>query len=333
MKTFATILTFGLFLGISAAAMAQTATDLNNQATQMNTLAATQGQTKVINKTSSDFSSFLGSDSTAVVTGLRNGTPINLTRTQTTINPTTGAPVTTTTTTTITPPTGQMGHGEVYISLALAKQQLGTMGITEPTPEQLQAAMTGGSITQTTTDPTTGLQVTKTTEMQGILTMRSQNMGWGKIAQELGTKLGPVMSGMKRANQSLATTTNATAKGSAATSTTTSTTTKGSAAKSTTTTAKGKGSATTTASGSVSDSSNRQIVTGSGKTHGSSGQEVARGRSGSSSGIVTASGRSGGSGYGSSIVTGSGRSGGSVGRGIGGGGSGNGAGHGKGSGK
>jgi hypothetical protein len=310
MKTFAMIVSVGLAVGTATLASAQTVTDLNNQATQMNTLAASQGQAKVINRTSSDFNSFLGSDSTAVVTGLRNGTPIPLTRTQTTTSTTTGLPVTTTTTTTITPPTGQMGHGEVYISLALAKQQLGAMGITEPTPEQLQAALNGGTITQTTA---TGI---KTTEMQGILAMRSQKMGWGKIAQELGTKLGPVMSGMKRANQSLATTTTATAKGSAATSTTAATTTKG--------------SAVTSASGRASGSSKSQIVSGSGKTHGNSGQGVASGK-GSGSGIVTASGRSGGGhAYGSGIVTGSGRSGGSMGGGVSGGGSGNGAGQGKG---
>ena len=43
-----------------------------------------------------------------------------------------------------------MGFGNVYISLALAKQQLSTLGITQPTPQQLQAALTGGTITQTT---------------------------------------------------------------------------------------------------------------------------------------------------------------------------------------
>src|SRR5574341_601666 len=278
MKTFAIIFSFGLFLATSAPTRAQTVTDLNTQATQMNTLAVTQGQTKVINKTSSDFNSFLGSDSTAVVTGLRNGTPINLTRTQTTTSTTTGLPVTTTTTTTITPPTGQMGHGEVYISLALAKQQLGSMGITEPTPEQLQAALTGGTITQQTATGTT------TTQMQGILTMRSHKMGWGKIAQELGTKLGPVMSGMKRANQSLATTTTATAKGSNATRTTTAAT--------------AKDSAVTNASGQAIGSSKSQVVSGSGKAHGNSGQHAAGSNGGSSSGIVTASGRSGGQAYG-----------------------------------
>ena len=90
-----------------------------------------------------------------------------------------------------------MGYGNVYISLALAKQQLGAMGITDPTPQQLQAALTGGTITQTTATGTTA------TNMQGILTLRSQHMGWGQIAQKLGYKLGPVISGMKSANHSL----------------------------------------------------------------------------------------------------------------------------------
>ncbi len=295
MKISVMILSVAVVVGTTASASAQTTTQLNNEATQMNSLAASQGQTKVTNKISGDFNSFLGSDSTAVVTGLRSGTPITLTRTQTTTSTTTGLPVTTTTTTTITPPTGQMGNGEVYISLALAKQQLGAMGITEPTPEQLQAALTGGSITQTTATGTT------TTQMQGILTLRSQHMGWGKIAQELGTKLGPVMSGMKSANHSLAATTATPSSGSAVTST----------------------------SGHGNGSSQSQIVTGSGKAQNNISHGSASGK-GSGSGIVTASGRSSGNAYGRStgIVTGSGHSGGSAGRTVG--GSGNGVANGKG---
>ena len=36
--------------------------------------------------------------------------------------------------------------------------------------------------------------------------MRSQGMGWGQIAQKQGTKLGPVISGLKNANQQMTTT-------------------------------------------------------------------------------------------------------------------------------
>ena len=237
MKVPAMLLTMGLVVGPAALGSADTTTDLNNQATKMNTLATSQGESNVSNKISGDFKSFLGADSNAVVTGLRKGTPITLTRTTTTPGTTPGGlPTTTTTTTTITPPTGQMGHGNVYISLAFAKQQLGQMGITEPTPQQLQAALTGGTITQTSGTGATA--TTTTTQLRGILTMRSEKMGWGKIAQELGTKLGPVMSSMKSANQSIA-----------------------SAASS-------KGKNVTTASGQTDGSSGTGIVSGGGKLHG-----------------------------------------------------------------
>ena len=302
MKFPAMILTVGLATGAPVLAYAETASDLNSQVTTMNETTANQGQTNVINKISGDFNSFLGADSRAVVTGLRSGTPITLTSTTTTPSTTPGGlPVTTTTNTVITPPTGQMGFGNVYISLALAKQQLSTLGITQPTPQQLQAALTGGTITQTTES---GATAATTTNLQGVLTMRSQNMGWGQIAQKLGFKLGPVVAGMKSANHSLVSTAAASSKGGGVTS----------------------------ASGQ-SGASDSGIVSGSGKPHGNSGQGVANGK-GSSDGIVTASGKGNGNAYGlnrSGIVTGSGRSAGSNGGIVGAGGSnGNGAANGKG---
>jgi hypothetical protein len=248
-----------LALGLNGHAFADTTSTLNTEAARMNTLAASHGETNVTGKISGTFNSFLGSDSTAVVTGLRNGTPITLTRTTPAITP--GAEPTVTTTV-ITPPTGQMGHGNVFTSLALAKQQLGQLGISQPTPEQLQAALTGGKITTTT-----GTE----TKLDGILTMRSQGMGWGQIAQAQGTKLGPVISGLKRGNQQM-TTTNA------------------------------------SSTGTQSTSSSTAIVSGSGKSHGNSGQNIsAHNRSGE--GIVSGSNRSAGNGnaYGKGIVTGSGR--------------------------
>ena len=303
MKFPAVILTVGLAIGVPGFSYAETASDLNSQVTTMNTTTANQGQTNVINKISGDFNSFLGADSKTVVTGLRSGTPITLTSTSTTPSTTPGGlPVTTTTNTVITPPNGQMGFGNVYISLALAKQQLSTLGITQPTPQQLQAALTGGTITQTTGTGATA--ATTTTDLQGVLTMRSQNMGWGQIAQKLGFKLGPVISGMKSANHSLAS----------------------SAA------ASSKGSGVTNASGQ-SGASDSGIVSGSGKPHGNSGQGLANGK-GSSDGIVTASGKGNGNAYGlnrSGIVTGSGSSAGANGGIVGAGGSnGNGAANGKG---
>ncbi len=135
----------------------------------------------VVEKLSSEFSSFLGDDSTAVVTGLRAGTPFDLTST--------------TTTTTVNSPTGPMGFGNVKITLTLAEAQLSQYGITQPTPEQLQAALLGGTImTGSGTSATT-------TDIQGVLTLRSQGMGWGDISKELGFKLGSVISAHHRAVQ------------------------------------------------------------------------------------------------------------------------------------
>jgi len=298
MKIPAMALTFGLAAGVAVLASAQTAADVNNQVTTMNHSTSNQGQTQVSGKISNDFSSFLGSDATAVVTGLRHGTPISLT--STTVPPG-GSPVTTTTV--ITPPTGQMGFGNVYISLALAKQHLASLDppIYQPTPEQLQAALNGGTITQT--DATGAIT---STEVPGVLTMRSEGMGFGQIAKELGFKLGPVMAGMKSANKNF-------------TATAPTTSTKGSSTASTTT----KGNS----------SSHRSIVSGSGKSHGNAANAVAAGKS-SGQGIVSAAGKGNGHAYGhgngSSIVTGSGSAGGTSGGIVSAGGSGKGVSQGKG---
>ena len=172
---------------------------LSTEAARMDRMGGTLGGAKVTDKLSAEFSSFLGADAKAVITGLRNGTPIVLTTTNTTTSSAPGTPpVTTTTTTTITPPTGKMGFGNVFISLALAKQELGQLGITRPTPQQLQAALSGGNVTVAS-----GTLATTSTTLPGILTMRSQNMGWGQIAQKLGFKLGTVVSGLKAANHGL----------------------------------------------------------------------------------------------------------------------------------
>src|SRR5258708_8003707 len=262
MKIKSMLVTTTLALGLSVQAFADTTSAFNTEASRMNTLATNRGESHLVDKISSDFSSFLGSDAKPVVSGLRNGTSITLFTTTPGSTPT-APPVTSTTI--ITPPTGKMGFGNAYISLALAKQQLNQVGITQPTPQQLQTALTGGTVT-TWSGPTLA-----THNLQGVLTMRSQNMGWGQIAQKLGTKLGPVVSGMKSANQNMTT-------------------------------------ASASSTGSQSASSSSGIVSGSGKSHGNSGQGVS-GQNRSGEGIVSGSGRSGGNGnaYGKGIVSGSGQ--------------------------
>ena len=255
--------------------------------------------TNVVEKLSSEFSSFLGDDVTAVVTGLRNGTPITLTTTDPSSTPTdssvttAGTPLTTTTT--INPPTGKMGLGNVRISLALAKVQLSQYNIDQPTSDQLSAALLGGSIT-------TGSGITATTtQIQGILTMRSEGMGWGQIAHELGYKLGPIISGRQ---------------------TIVATTTEGGVVDVDGQTVSTEGGVVTGSGKSAGKSGNvvgnngrgKGLVTGSGRAFGSISVNKTQGKSA----VVTGSGRSVGSssvittgsghGYGRGIVSGSGRS-------------------------
>lgn len=167
--------------GVSATGTASaTETELNAQTLQMDSLAASAGQKTVSRKIAADFVGFAGSqeNAEALAAGLRNGSEITLTGAS-------GA------TTTFTPSTGTMGNGNVYNSLALAKQQLANVGITDPTPEQIQATLNGGTVTGAD-----GASY----ELQGILQMRSDGMGWGQIAKSQGMNLGKVVSSMKSAN-------------------------------------------------------------------------------------------------------------------------------------
>jgi hypothetical protein len=86
--------------------------------------------------------------------------------------------------TSFTPSTGKLGFGNVDIALSLAKATLAEQGIHRPTPEQIKAALEGGTITTKS-----GARVT----LPGILKQRASGMGWGKIAQANGFKLGEVM--------------------------------------------------------------------------------------------------------------------------------------------
>ena len=88
-----------------------------------------------------------------------------------------------------------MGWGNVFISLALAQKVLTQAGITNPTAAQLNIALNGGELTGADG---------KTTTVKGVLQLRADGMGWGKIAQVYGTKVGTVVSEIKAANRQLA---------------------------------------------------------------------------------------------------------------------------------
>ena len=62
-------------------------------------------------------------------------------------------------------------------ALTLANRDLAAAGITSPTSQQTQAALTGGSVTNAQGE---------TTEMQGVLRLRNEGMGWGQIAHTIG---------------------------------------------------------------------------------------------------------------------------------------------------
>jgi hypothetical protein len=106
----------------------------------------------------------------SLVHGLRTGTAITLTSAQ----------GTTGTSTTFTPPTRPMGYGNITRAMTLATRQLSAAGITNPTPQQLQTALMGGTLTTTT----------GTVRMQGVLQLRNQGMGWGQIAHTIGVQPG-----------------------------------------------------------------------------------------------------------------------------------------------
>jgi len=122
----------------------------------------------------SKFTTFAGStiNAQALVNGLRNDAPVTLQAT-TPMNPDA----------TFTPPTKAMGFGNINIALSLAKAELASQGITQPTPSQIQTALLGGPLTTPS----------GTTNLPGVLTLRSEGNGWGEIAHALGTKLGDVV--------------------------------------------------------------------------------------------------------------------------------------------
>jgi hypothetical protein len=114
--------------------------------------ALSENQEQLVDK----YTALAGSkqNATSLVTGLRDGKQVKLTRG--------------TSTETFTPPTGKMGYGNVDTALALAEASLKEKGITKPTPAQLEKSLTD------------------------ILKMRAEGKGWGQIANSLGFKLGDV---------------------------------------------------------------------------------------------------------------------------------------------
>ena len=142
---------------------------------------ASANEAAVVDRISDSFTAFAGSDDNALalVLGLRSGSEISLVTVDETTN--------TSTTTTFTPAAGPMGYGNVYIALGLAEASLDSLGLDSPTAADIEAALNGGIVTVGTGDTSTMV------EISGVLALRADGAGWGKVAHELGVKLGPVM--------------------------------------------------------------------------------------------------------------------------------------------
>ncbi len=311
LRTLAAAIFIVLAPGAHAATAATSAVD--DPVLQLNTTAENKGQTQVATKIASSFGNIAGSDANTLklVQALRNGTSVTLKTTTSGTGTGTG----TTTTTTITPPTGKMGWGNVFTSLALAKDALARVGITNPTTAQLQAALTGGDVVGTDG---------KTVALKGILQMRADGMGWGQIAQASGTKLGPVVSSIKSQHAKVAA---LPASSSGATASTTAASTKASKVTTAdgTTTSPGKGNSSkglTTAGGTAAggNQGSKGLVTAGGGsaggvTHGNSGNAgagkgVVNAGGGNASGVTNAGGNAGGQGKGNAGGNGKGKGGG-----------------------
>lgn len=141
------------------------------------TTSTNNGQ--VVQNLSASFEGFLGDQAQTVVEGLRNGEEFTLTSSYTDASGTQQ-----TETITIEPPTSKMGYGNVKITLKMAENLLNQAGIEQPTAIQLETALLGGSLT--TSDGTI-------VDVDGVLTLRSEGMGWGQIAKQYDTKVGALL--------------------------------------------------------------------------------------------------------------------------------------------
>lgn len=280
MKTLRTALvarlTLVAFAAAASLAHAQSSTPTAASTTTTTTAPAIAAQPT--GKLVDSFADLAGSpaNATSLVNGLRTGSAITLTDP----NAPPGS-TTTTSTTTFSPGTKPMGYGNIRIALSLARTQLASQGITNPTPEQLQGALIG-------TSGTTG------TATQGILQMRASGMGWGKIANSLGVKLGTVMSG----RQTFPTTSTSTSAGTT-TASGTSTVQSGRSVA-----GQRSGSGVVTAAGTAG---------AGGAAHGKSGITTAAGGLGRGGGVTTGLGTGGGQAASGAVNASGGRAGGAAG--------------------
>ncbi len=173
-KTAVITLTIATLGALSAAPAWSQATDSGSA------IRSTSTQPEV--KLAAQYSALAGSQRNAdsLITGLRDGKNILLITNPTGPNPT--AP-----SVTFIPATSKLGYGNINIALSLAKADLARLGIINPTPAQLAAALNGGTITTSS----------GTVTMAGILAQRQSGQGWGQIANAMGVTVGSLVSKSK----------------------------------------------------------------------------------------------------------------------------------------
>ena len=130
--------------------------------------APADADARYVKRIDARYSSFAGSTANleSLAAGLRQGTQIRLTGSGETAL--------------VQPPTRPMGYGNITRTLDLSSRQLAALGITDPTPQEISAALNGGTVHTATGDVT----------LQGVLQLRSDGMGWGQIAHAIGVHPG-----------------------------------------------------------------------------------------------------------------------------------------------
>jgi hypothetical protein len=127
---------------------------------------APRNETQYLSRIASRYDTLAGSRGNlkSLVRGLRSGSEVQLS----------GAPGTKPVT--FMPATPAMGYANVTRALNLAGKQLAAAGIKNPTPQELQAALNGGTVKTAQGSST----------LQGVLKLRSAGMGWGQVARTVG---------------------------------------------------------------------------------------------------------------------------------------------------
>lgn len=169
-----------LMAGAAAAQTPQSTASMSGAASATTRSVPPPGSSPVEQTLVSSFTVLAGSEENAasLVGGLRSGSRITLTSVPPATTP--GGPIAADSVSFV-PPTRPMGWGNVRHALTLAQRELAAQGISHPTSSQLQAALMGGSVTTSSG---------QTVVLQGTLALRSQGMGWGKIAHRLGVPMG-----------------------------------------------------------------------------------------------------------------------------------------------